>query len=421
MSELWLNFTDPDGINRRVRVGGAKFVIGRHSDCDLFIPDSRLSRVHAQINRFGDRWEISDAGSSNGTEIFGNPIVDPVPVFDGNNISLGGLEIRAEICEAASEAVTAEPAAIPVAAPVAKTSNPPEGAIPLALILAAPVAALVLVAVVGLVIYLVVAQDPGTTAANDDDDPIISTRDDRPGKDKDDPPTKNGNDPPPKSPGTSANGSTVPGNSDLPTATPANLSETAKVEANGAGFLRKIAQNDNNSFLTKEQAKQVSGKVKQLSGNSAVADNIKAAQKNAAEIKSLADGKSLKPQFLAIAAIARLGTSRGDVVQTARSMSEVLGKLRTPIGNEFPDDCLLMIAAYDQGAAGETMKMRNMLQNLATEVNDSSRTIRTIWFLQKRGKITQAEFDRALSFLAIGTIAQNPKDFSVNVEALNIS
>ncbi len=31
-----------------------------------------------------------------------------------------------------------------------------------------------------------------------------------------------------------------------------------------------------------------------------------------------------------------------------------------------------------------------------------------------------AEFDRALSFLAIGTIAQNPKDFGVNAEALKL-
>jgi hypothetical protein len=101
-------------------------------------------------------------------------------------------------------------------------------------------------------------------------------------------------------------------------------------------------------------------------------------------------------------------------------MAPIFGKLNIQIGSELADDCLLMVAAYEQGAAGDTMKLRNMLQNLANEVSESSRTIRTIWFLEKRQKITGAEFDRALTFLAIGTLAQNPKDFGVNVDVLDV-
>jgi hypothetical protein len=98
----------------------------------------------------------------------------------------------------------------------------------------------------------------------------------------------------------------------------------------------------------------------------------------------------------------------------------VLDKLATQIGNELGEDCVLMMAAYDQGAAGDFLKMRNMLQDLATKSSESSRTIRTIWFLNKAGKITPAEFDMAINFLAIGAIAQNPKDFGVKAEPLNL-
>jgi hypothetical protein len=59
-----------------------------------------------------------------------------------------------------------------------------------------------------------------------------------------------------------------------------------------------------------------------------------------------------------------------------------------------------------------------MLQDLANKFPESPRAIRTIWFLQKNGKITQSEFDGALNFLAVGTISQNPKEFGVNAEAL---
>src|SRR5688572_384834 len=119
-------------------------------------------------------------------------------------------------------------------------------------------------------------------------------------------------------------------------------------------------------------------------------------------------------------AVAKLGGNRGDVVQAAQGMADVLDKLSVQLGNEFGEDSLLIIAAYGQGAAGDTMKMRNMLQDLANKFPESSRAIRTIWFLQKNGKITQSEFDSALSFLAIGTISQNPKEFGVNAEALTL-
>jgi len=122
---------------------------------------------------------------------------------------------------------------------------------------------------------------------------------------------------------------------------------------------------------------------------------------------------------LAVAAIAKLGSSKGDVVQTAKGMADVLYKLGVSVSSERADDALLVIAIYDQGAAGDFLKMRNTLQSLTTS-SESARTIRTIWYLQKNGKISQAEYENALNFLAIGTIAQNPKDFGVNAEPLGI-
>ncbi|MBO0237285.1 hypothetical protein, partial [Vibrio parahaemolyticus] len=77
---------------------------------------------------------------------------------------------------------------------------------------------------------------------------------------------------------------------------------------------------------------------------------------------------------------------RGDVLATAHAMADTLDKLTIQLGNELADDCLLTIAAYNQGAAGETMKLRNLLQDLATKFPQSSREIRTIWFLQKQSK-----------------------------------
>jgi len=413
MPELWLNFTDTDGSTRRVRVEGSRFVIGRHSDCNLAIADSRLSRMHSQIEYFAGRWEISDLGSSNGTELNGSPVFDPTPIYDGSMISLGGLQMRAEIAEARVEADQTTPAAAVIDAPKPKASaaadRPSGRSIPIGLVLAIPVLALVLVSIAGGVAYLAFARNTTIATGNNGSDDPTPENDDPPanGKDPDVTPT----------PGSSPTNS---GPTNLPTPTPANLTETAKVEVNGASFMRKIADNDPRIFLTTDQAKRVSSKIKQLGSSSAVADNLKSAKQKGAELKAIATETNLQPQLLAIAAVTKLGGTRGDVVATARSMSPVIQKLRVHIGTEFADDCLLLIAAYDQGVAGDTMKLRNMLQSLANEVKESSRTIRTIWFLEKQRKITPAEFDRALTFLAIGTLAQNPKDFGVNIDALDV-
>jgi hypothetical protein len=196
------------------------------------------------------------------------------------------------------------------------------------------------------------------------------------------------------------------------------LSETAKVEKSAASFLRRIAQNDSTAFLTSEQSQQVNSRLKQLNGSQAIGANIESARKSATQIKSLATSKGIKPQFLANAALAKLGNSRGDVLQTAQSMADVLGKLHTEIGDERSDDCLLMIAAFDQGQRGDFQGLRNMLQDMSNKFPESSRAIRTIWFLQKQNKISASEFNFAIDFIAIGTISESPKDFGVNAEPL---
>jgi hypothetical protein len=59
-----------------------------------------------------------------------------------------------------------------------------------------------------------------------------------------------------------------------------------------------------------------------------------------------------------------------------------------------------------------------MLQSLTDKFPESSRRIRTIWFLKENGRITDSQFEFALRFLAVGTISQNPADFGVNAEAV---
>lgn len=426
MIELILKFRDENGREREVVVDSQTFTIGRHSSNDLAFPNGKLSREHVKIERVGGDFIVTDCGSSNGTELNGEDLFEPAKLYNGDRLNLGGgldIEIAFDEPDAAGPQADArfednspdEPQH--EAATASVESAPPVGAniggLPMTFFIMAPILGLVLVvSVVGLIYVF-----RGTSTAE------ITTKNGRSTSDSDDPSDPDVRPSPSKTtaastPSNSGNGGTTSTTGSNSTAPPANLSENAKVEQNGAAFLRRIAQNDPKAFLTGDQTKTVASKIKQLAGSSALADNINSARKNSAAISSLATSKNLKPQLLATAALAKLGGSRGDAAEAARSMADILEKLNTQVGSELADDSLLMIAAYDQGAAGDFMRLRNMLQALATKSPESSRAIRTIWFLQKNGKITPAEFEFALRFLAIGAITQNPKDFGVNTDAL---
>ena len=101
-------------------------------------------------------------------------------------------------------------------------------------------------------------------------------------------------------------------------------------------------------------------------------------------------------------------------------MAGVLDKLNRSIGVETGDEALLVIAAYNQGVNDKFLQLRNQAEALSkTSQGVTARQVRTIWFLHENGKLSDAEFELALRFLAIGTITQKPSDFNVNAEALN--
>lgn len=450
MPKLWLVFKDDKGEEKRVEVDRTPFTVGRHSECSLSIPDGRLSREHLLIEWQTDRFVVSDPGSSNGTTLNDEKLTDPVGLRNDDKLNLGGgieMNVIAEGFEGAEPDKPAEPeppaledpavpsadialpgsAAVSAPAPAAAVSG---GGIPTAFFLIAPLLGIfVLAAVIGAIVLLGGGEQRqiasngdnyGTTDHGGDDDNTEKGNnddDDTPKPIRSSTPVSSGT-PSPNGPFADPSPGSGGGGIDVPPVQ--DTSETAKVERNGAAFLRQAALNDQKAFLTSEQAAAVSTAVKKMGRSPAIADNINSARKNAAAIRSLAASKNLKPQFLAAAAITKLGGSRGDVLQAAQSIVDVYDKLAIQISNENSDDILLMVAAYEQGVAGEFLKMRNMLQQLATKTNVGPRELRSIWFLQKSGNLAQGDYERALNFLAAGTISQNPKEFGVNAEALKL-
>lgn len=447
MTEINLKFKNENGEMKRVRVLTEEFFIGRHSENDLSIADSAVSRRHLKIERFGDMFVASDAGSSLGTKINGQILSAPFTLKNGDRIVLGesveisvvyGEEIFESIEEVAGENQTVEEipeekiqeAEKSAEKPIAPADSKNGSSVPISFFYIAPVLGIVVLLLVGGV-FLVIKSGEKKEIAEGNDFIYTSNRlgekNQTEGFENSNPENNSTNISVPANenvntdPGNDSTNEIIESNSDLPVNQPVsngNASELAKIEINSASFLRRIAQRDPRAALIGKHQEILRGKINQFKNSSALAANLRSAKQNSAQIQTLASQKNLKPQFLTAAALAGLGNSQGNVLTQAQAMANVLDELSRNVGDELSDDSLLVIAAYEQGAAGRTLEMRNMLQSLTDQFPESSRRIRTIWFLKENEKISDSQFEFALRFLAVGTISQNPRDFGVNAEAV---
>lgn len=79
------------GVNRSFALG-SRCLLGRHPACDLQIDNPRVSGEHASLHWIGDRWELRNLGSRNGTFVDGRRLVagERTVLAPGSTFTLGG-------------------------------------------------------------------------------------------------------------------------------------------------------------------------------------------------------------------------------------------------------------------------------------------------------------------------------------------
>jgi hypothetical protein len=84
-----------DGETRSIVLASETMTIGRLPECQITIADKGASRRHAQIRRSGDRYTLTDLGSTNGTRL-NSQTIQSRELSDGDRITIGTtlLEFR---------------------------------------------------------------------------------------------------------------------------------------------------------------------------------------------------------------------------------------------------------------------------------------------------------------------------------------
>jgi phosphoserine phosphatase RsbU/P len=81
---------------RRYKLADGEYVIGRRSDCQIFVPDMRVSRQHARLWKDNESWALEDLGSNNGTFVNGVKVQQATTLRHDDEIVIANNRIRVE-------------------------------------------------------------------------------------------------------------------------------------------------------------------------------------------------------------------------------------------------------------------------------------------------------------------------------------
>lgn len=77
-----------DNADRRLPLAEPYTLLGRSTKCNIFVPDVRASRRHAEIRWDGETATLSDLQSANGTLLNGRRITSAETLRDGDEITI---------------------------------------------------------------------------------------------------------------------------------------------------------------------------------------------------------------------------------------------------------------------------------------------------------------------------------------------
>jgi len=86
------------GVAQTLRLDRGLLTVGRGQDCDLVLPDTQVSRHHADLRRQGDQWLVVDLGSTNGTFVGGARLRpnEACPLLPGIPVQIGDVQLTLE-------------------------------------------------------------------------------------------------------------------------------------------------------------------------------------------------------------------------------------------------------------------------------------------------------------------------------------
>lgn len=402
-----LKIRSSGGKESLIPVGSRRFTIGRNPDNDLSIPDDSLSRRHAVIENFGGVIQISDCGSQNGTRVNDAPVEGGVVLRDGDVITLSdSCELIVQIGANGEQVPVSWPVTvnrppiqqIPIASP---TFKPPQGVDSNLSWFSPPVIAagsvVIILAFAGLLILIfgLTSDEPPRRRATNTNDQTLAD-------------LEESFETPIVTPTETDIGST---HNEV-----ANSASLEQIEMAAVQVMRRISSDDKTYGFSEKALRDIEAKIQQYRTTSGIAGGLATMQRTSQAIAAESRREGIEGGLVIYVALANTDGGRaGDPVANARSVMPELLRLRAIFGTTDADSSLILIAASRSGKAERRSHpllavIRRLVQNPLTQ--------RNVWFLHERGGLSAEAYDFVLKVLAMGVIAQDPRQFGIAADPL---
>ena len=153
-------------------------------------------------------------------------------------------------------------------------------------------------------------------------------------------------------------------------------------------------------------------KIEEYRASPSLAGLLNSLSQRAPEIAMRARREGIEPDLVFYTALAETdgGRKGSDAAAIAREIMPELLSLKAMFGTEMADKSLILVAAYRMG--GGTRKSHPLLATMRRLVNNPL-TDRNVWHLHEHGGLDAEVYNFVLSFIALGVIAQNPRQYGI--------
>jgi hypothetical protein len=406
--QVTLIYRDDEGREARAAVLAPRFQIGRGADNDLVVADTNLSRRHATVERVGGSVFISDCGSQNGTTVNGEPVAGSFELRDRDVITLANVRrFEVRIDGAGDASSQSQPPSTERGRGKPAWLNP---------VVIAPALAVLLLLVLGLALLTLKRPDKSAGDAGEGDLGERARAQRGASKNEESPaPRETAG---PRS-STGGDASAVAGEAATPSRAAASDSDDLTRDIKRA--MSRIS-NDNAPYISPQGIKDVTAKVRQYRGSSALRDRLRSMQRACGDVSALARNDNLNPTLVMYAAVAESEPGGGDPSAVARQMLPKLLTLSATFGASGANSSLLLIAAYPYPFDPQIGSRERRAHPLAMKLvqyggsrsTEETSIARTVWYLHEKDAVTPEAYDLVVRLLAVGVVAENPARFGVD-------
>ena len=180
----------------------------------------------------------------------------------------------------------------------------------------------------------------------------------------------------------------------------------------------RVMSRDNRSYSFSERSlKEIQSRTVELSRSPQLLDALRQLQVKGDVVVARSAKEGLQPGLVMLLGLALTqGGASGDPVKAAIDAVPLLASLNKTFGSREGDSCLVLIAAFSEGAG--TRRSHPLLRRMNRVVTNPL-TQRNVWYLNEQRVLSGNAYALVIDTIAFGVITRNPRQFGFDSDPLN--